>query len=225
MRPMPLATNGLASIFDGLRKKIGSQGPKVTFERTKALLTDPNQGFVRQADEEVIGVGMSLGACHLQQDAAVFEGKFRTIVPIAGPGQDLAAVQQFANHVNNSTGSEKAKISFYWEADDVTSQFGEAHMGYGCDPQKIHIEINILSLKESSFNVLEAENHFPNGLFAGLKKFRASSQGPHIRNTLEMNHSSLRLSNQTEPALVDRILGHQAYIDPRWEKMRRIISG
>jgi hypothetical protein len=232
------ATDNVSTIFEDFRSELGSQGPQATFEKTKALLFDPSQGFVSRSDECVTGIGMSLGSTQVKRDAVLFKNKFKHIYAVSGPAPDRASMKLYADYINSKAVGPKPLICYFWEADDVTQQLGDADLGVDCDPSKIDIEINILEpateAPELPLNEkiaqLTMKGSFPKGIIPaheqalGALALQASLMGPHLRNTLDMPHRIFRLSNQEHPELVNKILAHSELCDPKWEKMRQLVA-
>ncbi len=221
------ATENFGSLFEDLRKKLGSRGPIATFDKTNGYLSDPRFGFVETSDEVVEGIGMSLGATHLKRDAAQFGAKFEKLSLHAGPGIDEITAKVYADHINST--QRKVRILYYWEADDYTHHFGDVHLGHGCIPDKADIEINLLHTdQELTLERVEELGRYPAGIFpihsvamAGIKLAESLSQ-PHVRTTLLGQHKILSLSNQNPLHPVAKILSHDAMIDRGWEALRRM---
>ena len=131
------------TILEDFRKEFGSKGPQATYQKTQELVSNPELGFVKTKDEQIIGIGMSLGACQLMRDAVLLKHKFARIVPISGPGPDKESMQLYANSINKHEGNGPI-IEHWWEGDDVSHYFGGAHLGFECKPEKAQIAINIL---------------------------------------------------------------------------------
>ncbi len=220
------ATENFGSLFDDLRKNLGSKGPVTTYEMTNSFLSDPSLGFVQTSDEAVEGIGMSLGATHLKRDAAQFGAKFEQLTLHAGPGIDARCAKVYSDLINEST--RKVRIVYYWEADDYTHHFGEVHLGHGCLPDKAQVEINLLHDEEElTLERVRELGRYPRGIvsiqtiaMAGIKLAESLSR-PHVRTTLIGNHKILSLTNQNPEHPVAEILSHNALIDKSWEALRR----
>lgn len=234
----------LSSVYEGFRGELGSKGSQATFEETKQLLTNPERGFVSHKDENVIGVGMSLGTCHLTCDSVLFASKFRRVVLFAGPGLELGPISLYSALTGSEPEPEKRRrIEHWWEADDVTHLLGEAHLGYGCDFKKVKVVVNILdtgtlfSAESIAGNIqrIAEVSRFPshensdNEAVQGILALKSALDGPHGRYTLGQDHSHVRLDSDKEPELTNMLLGHDSngICDPKWKELRKkaTISG
>lgn len=224
------------TFLEDARSEFGSQGPQATFEKTKKLLTDPQKGFVRSENEPVVGVGMSLGACHVMRDAVLFGTKFCRIISIAGPGPDKETMKVYAERINNQKEEEEIpEIAHYWDDKDIAYLFGEHHLGADCDPKKIKISINVIetdpeqsqeeSVEQAITRIVKGKK-FPVVSIPGVDVAQAGetmigSIRPHIENSFERKQYQVhRLTNRDHPELVNELLTHELF-DPQWEKMRQ----
>lgn len=139
--PLPSATDALLTLIEDFRLQLGSQGPQVTFEQTKALLTDRAAGFIDDGQEKITALSMSLGSAHAMRDLLLH--KIHRLITVTSPGIDKATCHLFAEKINSGTLGFVPSIEHNFEAEDIVDQFGEAHLGDGCDPAKITVTVRI----------------------------------------------------------------------------------
>ena len=139
--PFPSATDSFLTLVEDFRLRLGSNGPKVTFEETRTLLTDQAAGFIQEGNEKITAVSMSLGSAHAMRDTLLH--RIDRLITVASPGIDRKTCKVFAEKINKGTLGFVPSIEHNFEAEDIIDQFGAAHLGAGCDPSKIKITIRI----------------------------------------------------------------------------------
>jgi len=140
--PHPLAIDGWQTLVDDFRLKLGSEGAAATRTETVALLTDRGQGFMKEGNEKVTAIAMSLGGAHAMRDFA--DLKIDRLVTVASPGIDSKTCALFAQRVNANKYTYERSIVHFIEGEDVIDQFGEEHLGAGCNPAGIKIELLVV---------------------------------------------------------------------------------
>ena len=236
-RGIPTATGWLFSLVEDLRFELGGHGPQKTYEKVKALVTDPALGFIKEQQDTIAGYGMSLGGAHIARIAVLLKGKLNNVHIIAGPGIDEDTAQIFKDW-RQSDQETHFRIHHWIEADDIVDQFGDVMLGHECDPKhtEVHVHIvtpsnppehNELSLEEQ-LREIGKKRIFPEPPFSYAKAihvFLNALLGPHIRNTLEKERTITHLSNESHPEIVKQILGHTGPLyDKRWEEMRKLVA-
>ncbi len=234
-RVPPFATGAHHTLFEDMRKDLGSRGPIATFDETKNLLSDPKLGFIEDEKETVKAIGMSLGGNHSMQDAALHFGKISHVVPIASPGIDDETDQNFQKQLLES--DFKIKIDHIWEYDDIVDQFGSRHMGAQLLPEKADVNIHLLcqneeqSTREEVLDKARQYREFPktsnfitNTAFA-LFKLQNAFQTAHCRKTTESSYRVITLNNSRDSDQINSILSHKGGIsDPEWEVLRKTFA-
>ncbi|MBB64676.1 MAG: hypothetical protein CMO81_06385 [Waddliaceae bacterium] len=235
------ATSSLRSIWDDLQMNMGINGIRATFKETNSLLNDVKAGFIHKEDEPIWFLGLSLGGGHAQRD---FCAQFKRIVEkesvrhmqlrtVNSISVDRVTAEYFAKLCKDYKG--QLHILRISEAEDVIHHFGEAHIGAGCDPEKVHIDaISFEHVDHSNKNC--GKRHWdkwptpietPQDRIKGFVKFLRTVVGVHIRETPSMPHCTYQVCNR-HPGGKDRIediLNPDQ--DPKrslWEKRRQELS-
>ena len=138
--PFPTATESFQTLIEDFRYKIGDRGPQETFEKTKDLLEKPELGFIDQKGQKITAIGMSLGGAHAMRDM-IFHPITR-LITVASPGIDKESSRIFSRQVNSKVRTG-LKIEHHFEAEDIFDQFGDEHLGAGCDRDKIEVKVKI----------------------------------------------------------------------------------
>lgn len=218
-----LATDGHATLIDDLRPDIGSAGAIATYDETHELMTDVRKKFICSKEVRIVGIAMSLGGAHLSRDAILHP--FNKIITVASPGIDKATCELFAKKVS------KMSITHYIEDGDLVHHFGEAKLGYRCNPADVRVKVHALIPGEREKVETDGAAHFATKLpeaytpffFNAVAGFTYALVHVHNRMTLQGPHRILTYTNQKDKKEVDRILSHQ-FFDRRLESIRRTIS-
>jgi hypothetical protein len=231
-RPLPTATDGFETIKEDLRKKLGSEGPKATFDETHALLTNPTFGYVRHPSEPKKAIGMSLGGTHLMYDAVLHD--IFDMVTFSSPGVDRDIAIRFRDKVA-SRDDVRWKITHHFEDKDVMDQFGGVHLGALCDPKKVDVQIKVLTTRPVQTSSIEAslekiaeqrrKNMFALWQIDFLYKFQQAIFKVHNRETFFVDHQVIELNRNVHFELAEDILSHaHPLFDASWEKLRKRIA-
>ena len=234
-RVPPFATGAFHTLFEDMRKDLGSLGPIATFEETKKMLTNSEMGFIEDENETVKAIGMSLGGSHSMRDAYLHFGKISHVMPIASPGIDDEIDKKFREKIEQS--DFKIRIEHIWEYDDVIDQFGKVHMGCNLDPEKVDVQLHLLHQEDAQitteevFQKAKQYREFPKNsnsianLALGLFKLQEALRCAHIRKTTEETYRIVSLNNKEHIDCINSILAHSGSIsDTAWEEMRNTFT-
>lgn len=220
-RALLSATGGIDSVFDDLRPDIGSKGAIATFDKTHELLTNAEMGFVGDS-ARVVGISMSLGGTHSARDALLHP--FNKIITVASPGIDKATCELFAQRIS------KMSITHYIEGGDLIHHFGEAKLGFGCNPLDVKVKVHILVPGKKAELPIDALSPYPklpdryiSFLSTTAKSLIHALTYIHNRMTLTDLHTIFTYSNQSNKEDIEAILSHEV-LDKRLEVARRKIS-
>lgn len=215
-----LATDGRETIIEDLRQDIGSAGPIATYSRTHELLTDVSEGFIQSIEDRIVGISMSLGGAHLSRDATLHP--FNKVITVASPGIDKSTCELFSKRAS------KISITHYIESGDLVHHFGEAKLGYGCNPEYVNVKVHILipvsrEVSDSIDALPQPSDAYLPFLFNAVKGLTYALTCAHNRMTLEKPHTILTYTNQKNKTEIDKILSHEEF-DKRLEAVRRKIA-
>jgi len=230
-RAAGLSYDSFLSRKESLKKNIGVNGVKETFERTQQYLTDTSKGFVTSPYEKVQLIGMSLGGAQASRDACLFLDRVEKLTTICAPGIDSLTCKQYASVTqSNYTPME---IHHIVEKDDVVPDLGDAHLGLGCDPEKVKVRHTTFIPIGPETNPVAQFPYLPHRAAAPealkemfYKLFIVSLMNSHSRETTAQNHFSYEISSDKGMRdKVDEILNNQANpLRGRWEQVRQQIA-
>ncbi len=170
------ATDGIRSVADGLRHPIASLGPRLTFERTAAILQDPTFGH------KVTAIGISLGGAHAQHDACFH--RIHRLITVVAPGvSDIINQIYSAKLWRGRLGYEEyanviPTIEHYLEVDDLVDGVGDTHLGAGIEANRASVQVHFLEPLEN-YMVLEMPEHKePEVKVSEEKKSEVQTPGP-----------------------------------------------
>jgi pimeloyl-ACP methyl ester carboxylesterase len=188
--------NSLHSRLEGFWKEIASQGTEKTYDATRAVLTDPKLGFVDDAKEKVWLLGMSMGGAQAERDTCLFMDRISKATFLCNPGIDRKTTEMFAEASKNL--SSPISLQYIAEVDDIVPRIGEAHIGLGCDPEKVHIAYTMLAplIDERSSWTVPPILRVPSSILAAAYElFIESLAKNHSRDTTGRPHRKWTLHN------------------------------
>lgn len=126
---------------------VGVFGTIATYEETKKVLTDPEEGFIEKPGEQVDLIGYSLGGKHAQNDLALFYPLVHSMTGVCNPASTAAVADWFAERM----GSDACKyleinplhIRYLRHSRDAVADLQDVHLGVDSPSDRVHLSLAI----------------------------------------------------------------------------------
>jgi hypothetical protein len=216
------------SWLEDVRRELGSSGPIATYEETKRLLENPEEGFVNSPDQKVAFVTNSIGGAQGQRDALCFHNRVLRLNTNCSPGVDKATAALF-REVMSTPRETPMIITHNIDKGDIVDTAGDEHLGGGCP----HVTLTFRSLSPATSDTKEdqhtwtATNRLSDFLFSGIPSLFSNISGifeAHVRAAATGLYKEEVLSTEDPAtcALAAAYAQHQPpHFDPSWEQVRR----
>lgn len=202
---------------DDARREIGAAGSIATYNRTKELFENPQHGFVDTSDDRICGIGYSLGGVQLQRDALLFPERFHSITTICSPGIEAESAQLFTSMIEKSKSSPT--IDHIFEEGDIIANFGEKHLGAGCEKVPLTFRtVRPIGGNSTSWPRVARLIDFIWRSIRSLFMNLFDCYKIHARATIAQLYDEIVLGQDEVNAQADHSPSH---VDPLWEKVRQ----
>lgn len=181
-RGNPRAQDFYKTFFDNLRYDQGSDGVIQTYDRVKALVSNPEKGFVTQVDEPLFVMGMSLGGGHAARYAVALFNQVTKTILVCPIGLDDYTLEIYRQMVLNQAADPERAIIRVFDIDDLVPHLGNGHLGRNCPAEKCRQELYCLEQVKDENDAQMLEGQWP-----AYGVMPAVQSQPHLLTLAQLN--------------------------------------